>query len=88
MFRYYARKSVILQGMVEARKSFLSGMNTYLLKLGAANLGSAYAGKLDRYVAGLLSRPHHPASHAKHCEAAGLRDCGAASGGARAPLHL
>jgi hypothetical protein len=52
LFRYYARKSVILQGMVEARKSFLSGMNTYILKLGAANLGSAYAGKLDRYVAG------------------------------------
>jgi hypothetical protein len=52
LFRYYARKSVILQGMVEARKSFLSGMSTYLLKLGAANIGSAYAGKLDRYVAG------------------------------------
>lgn len=51
LFRYYARQSAILQGMVEARKSFLSGMNTYLLKLGAANLGSAYASKVDRYVA-------------------------------------
>jgi hypothetical protein len=51
MFRYYARRSVILQGMVEARKSFLSGMNTYILKLGAANLGSAYASAVDRYVA-------------------------------------
>jgi hypothetical protein len=52
MFRYYARKSILLQGMVEARKSFLSGMNTYLLKLGAANLGAAYSRPLDRYVAG------------------------------------
>lgn len=50
LFRIYARKSVILTGMIQASKSFLSGMNTYILKLGAANLGS-YAGKIDRFVA-------------------------------------
>jgi hypothetical protein len=49
LFRMYARRSVILTGMLQASKSFLSGMNTYILKLGAANLGS-YAGKVDRFV--------------------------------------
>ncbi|HZZ18528.1 MAG TPA: hypothetical protein VFE25_04125 [Opitutaceae bacterium] len=51
LFRRYARRSVILQGMMQASKSFLSGMNTYILKLGAANLGNSYATNVDRFVA-------------------------------------
>jgi len=37
-----------------AADSYLSGMNTYLIKLGPDNLGTAYAGRLDRAVARAL----------------------------------
>jgi hypothetical protein len=51
MFRHYARKSVLLQGMVGASNRFLSGMSTYLMKLGPANIGDGYAGRIDKIIA-------------------------------------
>lgn len=49
---YFARRrSVLLRGLMEGKGSFLSGMNTYLMKLGPDNLGRGYAKPLDRKVA-------------------------------------
>ena len=50
-FGVYRRNSVLLRGILEARGTFLSGMSTYLLKLGPENLGRGYAGRFDRKVA-------------------------------------
>ncbi|HET9870237.1 MAG TPA: hypothetical protein VFR02_07070, partial [bacterium] len=44
--------SVLQQGLRRARGGFLSGMDTYLFKLGPDNLGRAYAGARDRKMAG------------------------------------
>jgi hypothetical protein len=51
VFGVYRRNSVLLRGLLEAKGTFLSGMNTYLLKLGPENLGRGYAGRCDRKVA-------------------------------------
>jgi hypothetical protein len=51
LLRLIRRNSVLLRGVGEARGTFLTGMNTYLMKLGPENLG-CYAGWLDRRVAG------------------------------------
>jgi len=48
---FYRRRSVLLRGVLEAQGSFLSGMNTYLMKLGPDNLGPGFCGRLDRKVA-------------------------------------
>lgn len=54
-FKMGARQSVILRGLADASGTFLSGMNTYLFKLGPDNLGRAYASDLDRAIAASLS---------------------------------
>jgi hypothetical protein len=51
LFRRAVRQSVLLRGLRQASGSFLSGLNTYLLKLGPDNLGLGYAGPLDRRIA-------------------------------------
>jgi hypothetical protein len=47
----YVRRSVLMQGLMKASNRFLSGMNTYLLKIGPDNLGAGYTKSGDRQVA-------------------------------------
>lgn len=54
LLRFLLRGTVLGRAVGGARSSFLSGMNTYLLKLGAENLGEAYAKPLDRKIAASL----------------------------------
>jgi hypothetical protein len=53
MYRVVLRNSVIARGIAGAKGSFLSSLHTYLLKLGADNLGS-YAAPIDRKIAASL----------------------------------
>jgi hypothetical protein len=46
--RFLLRQSVLALGIGQARNSFMSGMQTYLLKLGPEMLGSAYAKPIHR----------------------------------------
>jgi hypothetical protein len=50
-FRLFLRRSILMRGLMKASSRFLSGMNTYLLKLGPDNLGAGYAGRVDRRIA-------------------------------------
>jgi hypothetical protein len=45
---------VLARGIGGAKQTFLGGMETYLLKLGPENLGSAYAKPMDRRIAASL----------------------------------
>lgn len=47
-----AAGSILIRGTAEAAGTFMSGMNTYLNRLGPENLGEGYASPLDRAVAG------------------------------------
>jgi hypothetical protein len=53
ILRVLLRGSVLAQGIRSADEGFLSGMSTYLLKLGPDNLGS-YAKPIDRKIAAAL----------------------------------
>ncbi len=56
MLRQIAAQSVLARGWVEAADSFMSGMITYLNRLGPDNLGDGYAGPIDRRMAaGLMA---------------------------------
>ncbi len=50
----FSRKSILMQGLLGASGTYLSGMNTYLLKLGPDNLGIHYSRPLDRIIAASL----------------------------------
>ena len=52
--RFLLRGSILAQGVRKAQGSFMSGMNTYLLKLGPHMLGSAYTKPIDRQIAAAL----------------------------------
>lgn len=52
--KIYLRRSILARGASEKTEPFLSGMNTYLMKLGAGNLGQGYACKTDRKLAEAL----------------------------------
>ena len=52
--RFLLRQSVLAQGIDQARDSFMSGMQTYLLKLGPEMLGSAYTKPIERQIASAL----------------------------------
>ena len=56
VYRLFLRRSALAQGVVRARAAghFLSGMSTYLLKLGPDNLGRSYTTPIDRRVAAAL----------------------------------
>lgn len=54
LLRLLLRGSVLARGIASADGGFLSGMNTYLLKLGPDNLGAAYAKPIDRRIAAAL----------------------------------
>lgn len=46
-----SRRSLLMRAIRDSGGSYLSGLSTYLLKLGPENLGAGYAGRLDRVVA-------------------------------------
>jgi hypothetical protein len=52
--QFLLRQSVLAQGIDQARTSFMSGLHTYLLKLGPDMLGSAYSKPIDRHIAAAL----------------------------------
>lgn len=56
LYRVFLRRSALARGVVSARVAgrFLSGMSTYLLKLGPENLGRSYTTPIDRRVAASL----------------------------------
>jgi hypothetical protein len=53
LLRLFLRGSVLARGIRQSKDSFLSGLDTYLLKLGPEMLG-AYAKPVDRKIAGSL----------------------------------
>src|SRR4051794_8681714 len=54
LFRLLRRRSILTRSIMDAKGTFLSGMATYLMKLGPLNLGAGYAGRIDRKVAASL----------------------------------
>jgi hypothetical protein len=54
VLRLMARRSMIMRGIMAAAGGFMSGTDTYLLKLGPDNLGN-YASSIDRQIAGSIS---------------------------------
>jgi hypothetical protein len=54
MARLLGRGSILAREIVASRGSYLSGLGTYLVKLGPENLGSGFASELDRKIASAL----------------------------------
>jgi len=54
LLRFFLRGSILADGIRQARDTFMSGMHTYLLKLGPKMLGNAYAKAIDRRIASSL----------------------------------
>ncbi len=51
MFSFMRKRSVIMRGLMVAAGTFMSGMNTYMMKLGADNLNDSYFSDIDRRIA-------------------------------------
>lgn len=54
IFRLVLGRSVLGRGILAARGTFVTGLNTYLMKLGPDNLGDGYARPMDRRIAAAL----------------------------------
>lgn len=54
LLRVVLRRSVLGRGILNAADTYVSGMNTYLMKIGPGSLGDGYAGSLDRRIAAAL----------------------------------
>jgi hypothetical protein len=54
MARLLGRGSILAREIVASRGSYMSGLGTYLVKLGPENLGSGYASAVDRRIAASL----------------------------------
>ncbi|MCL4530068.1 MAG: hypothetical protein M1282_11710 [Chloroflexi bacterium] len=52
MFSFMRRRSIIMRGLMGASGTFMSGMNTYMMKLGADNLNKDFFSDIDRRLAG------------------------------------
>ena len=50
----FLRRSLLARGLRASHGTFLNGSTTYLLKVGAHNLGRGYAGLVDRRIAASL----------------------------------
>jgi hypothetical protein len=48
---FFLRRSRIGRGLLHSMNGYLDGMTTYLMKLGAGNLGAGYANDMDRRIA-------------------------------------
>ncbi len=53
--RLMSRRSIIMRGIMAAAGGYMSGLDTYLLKLGPENLGEGYATDIDRQIASSIS---------------------------------
>ena len=51
IFRILSRRSILEQGFRNCAGTFLTGMNTYMVKLGGQNLGKGYSSIFDRQMA-------------------------------------
>ncbi len=51
LFRFMRQRSVIMRGLMGASGTFMSGMNTYLMKLGPDNLQKPFFSDIDRRIA-------------------------------------
>ncbi len=54
LLRFLLRNSILAKGIRDSRGTFMSGLNTYLLKLGPEMLDDSYAVPVDRKVAASL----------------------------------
>ncbi len=54
LLRFLLRGLILADGVRQAQDTFMSGMHTYLLKLGPEMLGRAYAKPIDRTIASAL----------------------------------
>jgi hypothetical protein len=54
LLRFFLRGSVLAEGVRRSEGTFMTGMHTYLLKLGPQMLGNAYAKPVDRRIAAAL----------------------------------
>lgn len=52
VFSFMRSRSIIMRGLMGAEGTFMSGMNTYMMKLGADNLNQSYFSAIDRVMAG------------------------------------
>jgi hypothetical protein len=53
--RIMSQRSLIMRGIMVAAGGYMTGISTYLLKLGPDNLGQGYASQIDRQIAGSIS---------------------------------
>jgi hypothetical protein len=51
LFGLMRKRSVLMRGLMGASGTFMSGMNTYIMKLGPDNLNRSYFGDIDRRIA-------------------------------------
>jgi hypothetical protein len=51
LFSIMRRRSVLMRGLMGASGSFMSGMNTYMMKLGSENLNQSFFSSIDRQIA-------------------------------------
>ena len=54
ILRLVLKGSTLGRGVLAAEGTYLTGMNTYLMKIGADNLGGGYTGRIDRQIASAL----------------------------------
>jgi hypothetical protein len=54
MLRFFLRGSILAGGLRKAQGGFMTGIDTYLLKLGPEMFGNAYANPVDRKIAASL----------------------------------
>jgi hypothetical protein len=54
LLQFLLRKSILAKGIRQSEGGFMTGMHTYLLKLGPEMLGSAYSTPVDRKIAAAL----------------------------------
>lgn len=50
----FSRQSILMRGLIGSSGTYLSGLNTYLLKLGPDNLGTIYMKPMDKVIAASL----------------------------------
>lgn len=50
LFWAMSRRSVLMRGLMAAEGTFMSGMNTYMMKLGPDNLNAGFFSEMDRQV--------------------------------------
>lgn len=52
LFNFMRKRSVIMRGLMGASDTFMSGMNTYMMKLGPDNLHKPFFSDIDRRIVG------------------------------------